>query len=166
MKTPPILISLLFQVLFMFGQNYQIARSDRTALYGESQIFAVKIDSFKVIEGDSILYTIPNIYSLFYDEKNYRQCYDIFGPTFLGHQIIVQKDGDNLLFNKHKDTITIKTSAKFGESWLAFNKPDHPKILATVIEQSLANVLGVMDSVKSIHFTTMDTLIESLDSLV
>jgi len=166
MKTPPILISLLFQVLFMFGQNYQIARSDRTTLYGEPQIFAVKIDSFKVIKGDSILYTIPNIYSLFYDEENYRQCYDIFGPTFLGHQIIIQKDGDNLLFNKQKDTITIKATAKLGESWLAFNKPDHPTILATVIEHKLADVLGLMDSIKSIYLTAKDTLSEPLDNLV
>jgi len=108
----------------------------------------------------------PIIYPSYYDTENDRACNDIFGPTFLGHQIIVQKDGDNLLFNKHKDTITIKTAAKLGESWLAFNKPGHPEILATVIEHDLANVLGVMDSVKSIHFTINDTLIEPLDSLV
>jgi len=64
MRAPLILICLLFPILFMYGQNYQIAKSNRTILYENPQIFAIKIDSVKVIEGNSILYVIPNNISL------------------------------------------------------------------------------------------------------
>lgn len=157
---------IVFQVLSLNAQNYQIIRSDRTVMYERGEILSVKTDSFKVIEGDTILHLLPNIHPSYYDAENERDCYEIFGPSFLGHQVVVKKDGDNLVFNKHNDTIKIKTQAKLGESWLAFDKPGSPKILAIVIKHDLVDVLGVMDSVKTIQFTTNDVLSEPLDDLV
>lgn len=150
------IVSFIFASL-LFGinvaQQYQVVRSDRTVFFGvESSppnnfynVDCIRIDSLKVMEQDSIFYPFGTIYQLS------DGCYDPFGPTLMGKQIVIQPNAYNLLFNKNDDTIKIKTNAKLNESWFV-SQIDNIPIMATVIEHQLKSFLEMEDSVKTVQF--------------
>lgn len=144
-------VSLLFSLINATGQNYQTVYSNRIALFDNSyqNIRGIRIDSAKY-QTDSILYPFTVIQEVDYD------CYSPSVASWIGKKVIIKENGDNLFFNRNNDTITIKTTAKKGEKWTAFQIPDSLIVEATVIHHNKLNFLELQDSVKTISFHAYD----------
>jgi hypothetical protein len=74
------------------------------------------------------------------------------GGSWLGGKVAQLTDGTFLFDNMH-DTVTIKTQAHTGDSWVFYNDTTSLYYLATVTRQDTMTVLGSIDSVKTILIT-------------
>lgn len=150
---------LFFLTLFILSsitlaQSYQPINSGRTALFANDaeNVQAIRIDSVKFENNDSILYPFTNIRLV--DELN--QCFSPYAPSWIGKHVIVKPDGTNLFFNKLNDTIRIQTQSSLGESWLAYDNQNSLKIMASISAHDTMSFLGQIDSVKTIAFQAYD----------
>ncbi|MFA5046733.1 MAG: T9SS type A sorting domain-containing protein [Paludibacter sp.] len=147
------MLILLFQIYFvstcLWAYDYQTVYSHRTALFeNESkQIVGFKIDSVK-FDGDSILFPFKNI------QEKIDNCFAPEGASWLGDKIIVSEHW-NYFFNKHNDTVKIKTDAKLNETWTVYKRSDIT-VTGTIEKQEIQTILGLTDSVKTIVFHVYD----------
>jgi hypothetical protein len=153
-----LVLSLLFQGLH--AQNYQTVNSGRIAYFSFNSFSALKIDSTKVLNGDSVFYP-----SRSFGGFDYR-CFSAQAPSWSGSKIIVRPDGTNIYFNENNDSIAIETQAGLNESWIAFQRADSITIRAEVVECLYDTVLGMADSVKTIQFQVLDSVGQPVDDPV
>jgi hypothetical protein len=152
------LIFALISIISLFGQNYQTIYSNRIAFFDNQygNIKSIRIDSV-IIQNDKVLYPFTQIQQLDYD------CFSPLIASWIGKKVIVKESGNNCFFNKHNDTIMIKTSARINDKWVAFQIKDSLTIEASVIAHDKMNFLGLADSVKVIGFQAYDENMASLD---
>jgi hypothetical protein len=155
-----VILSLLF--LGAFAQEFQSVNSGREAYFSFAgyDFSFLKIDSSKVYNGDSVVYPSRSL-----ERVDYR-CYSRFAPSWAGSKIIVQNDGTNIYFNHNNDSIVIKTKAALNEKWTAYKIAGSISIIAEVIECKYDLVLGLEDSVKTIHFQVLDSAENPIDDPV
>ncbi|HQA76544.1 MAG TPA: T9SS type A sorting domain-containing protein [Salinivirgaceae bacterium] len=152
------LILALISTISTFGQNFQTISSDRIAFFENeyNNVKAVRIDSVKY-QNDSLLFPFTTIQQLDYD------CFSPFEASWIGKSVIIKNNGLNEFINKMGDTISIKTSANLGDTWIAFSLYDSLTIEASVVNYDTLTFIGVTDSVKTIKFHVYDKNMNLLD---
>lgn len=167
-----------FVLVFLFtsgslsGQNYQTVHFDREA-YFESETFdidnngsshcnpcrfGIRVDTTL---SDSFNYVFPTYY---YNDG-------INGDlqtrgSWLGGEVAFQPNGVEVFQNKLEEPIEIKTQAILQETWPMFLLPDNAFLEARVTNISYQEVLGQMDSVKTISIQAKDVNGENLDHTI
>ena len=141
----------LVQAFSSFAQNYRCINPERIALYeGESskEVLALRIDSVRISEGDTVLYP-------FYDIEPVEDKYGCFSPleaSWICMKMIIQDSSLNVFINKRNDSILIRTLADTGDTWDCYTKDSGFVIKATVVKIDTMGFLGITDSVKTIGF--------------
>jgi hypothetical protein len=149
-----ILISLALLAGFTtFSQDYQCIRDNATYFYSDgTNIKAIQIDSVVNTNEGLIYYNYPTIVW-----DNNTNCYDRFGPSWIGRKVLVNANGDNIFYNKNNQTLTIKTLKYNGEYWTCYTFSNSDYIRATILEISEMQFLGLTDTVKKITFQAYDS---------
>ncbi|HOG19379.1 MAG TPA: T9SS type A sorting domain-containing protein [Salinivirgaceae bacterium] len=147
-------ISLIFVLISLtstFGQNFQTINSNRIAFFENeyNNVKAVRIDSVKY-QNDSLLFPFTTIQQFDYD------CFSPFEASWIGKSVIIKNNGLNEFVNKMGDTISIKTDASLGDTWIAFALYDSLTIEASVVSYDTLTFIGITDSVKTIKFQVYD----------
>ncbi|WP_052594257.1 T9SS type A sorting domain-containing protein [Aureispira sp. CCB-QB1] len=75
----------------------------------------------------------------------------VHDSSWVGHQILAYPNGDYLFFNRHNDSILIKTMANTNDTWRLYTFPNQDYIEAKVVGVVNSSILGTMDSVKTIQ---------------
>lgn len=143
------------------AQNYQTVNSGRIAYFttsGEDFQF-LRIDSV-FFNGDSVFYPNRTLGPVGY------HCFSLNEPSWTGRKIIVRKDGSNVYYNYHNDSILIKTQAILKEKWIAYQSKDSITITAEVVAINQKAVLEQLDSVKTIQFLGFDSHGNIVDHLL
>ena len=149
-------LSLIISVGKLFSQNYQSYYShveiayDITNEYGGTFMFQ-RVDSTSVENGDSLLFFYAN-----YNYNSTNGCYTPYGDNWMGKQLRIQPNGDNLYLNKYNDTISIYTQADVDSTWLAYSNTDQYLIYLTVTTHDTVSFLELTDSVKTFSFSVYD----------
>jgi hypothetical protein len=119
----------------------------------------VKVDSpmLRVIFVESTFQNGPDSVFQFYtsfrdanDTIRNTSCADTSGPSWLGPQLVRKPEGTELYFNNQKDTITIRTQAGPGETWMLAVDTDGRQFVGTVVQSGSMIVDGVADSFKTV----------------
>lgn len=149
-----LLFYLLMFLLIITGnaQNYQTYFSGKTISFSNPYegLKFQRVDSVSISQGDSVLWFFPS-----FDMEDYH-CVNPHGPNWSGRKLIVRENGDNVFFNKHNDSILLKTHAELHSPWLAYKKAGSFNIFAEVVNHDTLTFLGVTDSVKTIGFQVYD----------
>lgn len=163
-----IFLAFLVAAPFAYGQNYQTVNSGRSAYFEapfdplyENNVQTLIIDSQQVAQQDSVFRPGYIFHSISRDD-----CYSPELGSWVGPQVIIQDNGINLFFNVHKDTIRIDTRAALNDSWVAMHLPGSLTVEATVVSHDTMHFLGLIDSVKTIHFQAYDGKMDSISELV
>lgn len=113
---------------------------------------AIQIDSV-VTEGENLIYyNFPT-----FGETEDPFCFTLNGPSWIGGQIKITPDGDNIFYNMDNDSITIKTQAELAEEWICYEFYTGYYIKATVTEIESMTFLGITDMVKKVNFQAMSS---------
>lgn len=139
---------------FLYPQQYQAVNSGTTKFFEfdyYGRITSLRIDSVKSIAGDSVLYPLTTMQQI--DDYCYRPDFS----SWLGQNIIIRNNGENIFVNRLSDSIVIDTRAKQGDSWLCYHGKDSVLVMASVTSHDTMRFLGLTDSVKWIDFKTYDT---------
>ncbi|TVQ18061.1 MAG: T9SS C-terminal target domain-containing protein [Bacteroidetes bacterium] len=150
--------SLMFFSLLATGQNYQAVYPDKENcfLMGNDNVICLRIDSLSEAT-TTILH--PSRISL--NTGDY--CSSPFEGSWIGKEIEIRENGENVFIN-HADTpVTINTQAIEGEEWVAYEVPGEMEIRATVVAHDLMDFLELTDSVKTIAFQAYDAGGDPLD---
>ncbi len=144
-----LLIILLFCTYTAHTQNYNCFQpSDKKYfINGNGYVRGIRIDSTTTSGSDVIYYPYQTI-----RKSNYITgvpTLDSTGGSWLGKKIIKKADG-TFLFDNIWDTITIKTQAHTGDSWIFFNDTFNIYYTATVTAEDTMSISGIIDSVKKI----------------
>lgn len=152
------LILVLISTISTFGQNFQTISSNRIAFFENeyNNVKAIRIDSVKY-QNDSLLYPFTTIQQLDYD------CFSPFEASWIGKSVIIKDNGLNGFVNKMGDTISIKTDANLGDTWIAYALHDSLTIEASVVSYDTLTFIGITDSVKTINFQVYDKNMNLLD---
>jgi hypothetical protein len=145
------ILTTIFFILIIFvskGQNYQSINSKNINYFENNEgdyYLATRIDSFQLDSEDSVFYSFRT------GRDISDTCALVLTPCWLGQKVIIKSDGTNLFFNSDGDTINIHTQAFLNDTFLVYTYPtgEHVKGWVSSIEEEI--VLGVSDSVKSIH---------------
>ncbi len=151
---PLLFISFLLMIVSSMAQsiNYQSVFSNRTALFknvSNNQIIGLRIDSVKN-GNNKVLYPFATI------QEVSTNCISPYKASWIGEKIVVKSNGINLFFNRNGDSISINTLAELNETWIAFNKADSLRVEARVQSIEPGNVLGLVDTLKTIVFRAID----------
>ncbi|MBN2668726.1 MAG: T9SS type A sorting domain-containing protein [Bacteroidales bacterium] len=140
------LMLLLSIPIFLFSQNYQAVTSNRKALFTDINdvVHTLKMDSVKLDGTDSIFYPFTQIR----DVNGYLDCFNPFMPHWIGQKIRTQTNGNHYFYNKNGDSLLIKSTAPINATWQVMTG-----YTAEVTQLVWENVLGVMDSVKTISIS-------------
>ena len=153
-------ISFLFfsGILQVSSQNFRTVVSVHNSYYKaaypiwtyqlEENIQAVKTDSVvSLLLEDSVFYFYKQMQdtSYIFGECNL----DLIAPGWLGTHVCIRPDGENLYFNRNGDTISIKTFANIGDSWI-FSRQADSYFQATLESVEFSSISGTFDSVKVI----------------
>lgn len=142
-----------------YSQNYQTVSSTEVKLFisegYESVVRGYRIDSLKVLGGDTILYPSRTIQNNGGDPAQGLECYDVTGSSMFGDHVRIMPNGTNLFFNQNGDTIRIETQTQTGETWEVWSGSDY-SIYGEMLETELQDVFGVADSVRSIKLNAYD----------
>ena len=162
-KTPNRIKFILLLLVFLssFGilaQNYQTLKSNEIHYFknDDNSILATKIDSFVSNSTDSTFYPFKTL------RRTNEQLDSVVlsnikrSDSWLGHKIIVKANGDNLFFNQYNDTIFIKTNSALNSSFSIYTYDNGNTVTGTVTNISEENILGTMDSVKTITLSSND----------
>jgi len=134
---------------FISAQNYQTVFTDRAMFFNYYGMYAsVNFDSTSI--NNTQLFPFKIVRKI--DEN----CYSPFEPSIFGKEVLIQGNGYNNFLNYNFDTIKIKTNALLNESWLFFRDSNY-LVTATISNISEENVLGNLDSVKTISIQFADT---------
>ena len=139
------LLLLTIVVLKAPAHDYQTVYAHRVALFGntEDRIKGLRVDSVKAAS-DTILYPFATI------QEVSAYCFSPYKASWIGEKVVLKADGANLFFNREGGVVTLKTRARLNESWIAFQRTDTFRVEASVQAVELGNVLGLIDSVKTI----------------
>ncbi len=170
MKISPILSFVLLHLavatastLTSFSQNYQPVKSNFQNFYksDSGQFNGIRIDSVAFSNGDSLFFNYTTL-----GVSDIGNCYDVKSSTWIGKQVIIKPNGDNLFFNKTNDTIVLKSLSIVGEEWTVYTYPDGSILKGKIDTIQVENILGFDDSVKVITLQKADSLGNPLASSI
>ena len=173
--------SAAFVLLFLFlatlseAQNYSVMNSGSSAFFrSEIQTSLIPFGSYNGY------FTWSRIKESFIDsiassanETNYFtfhtwrdtavtnpgiDCGELYGPSWMGNQIIERNNGTSLLFNEAGDSILIERDASLGQTWTFYRYQNNAEIRALVNSISWVNYATFSDSVKEIQLQAYDSL--------
>ena len=151
---------LLFPSLFV-AQDYQTVRSDFIRFFETSDqngtyYHGIKVDSTIVSGQDSILFNYWTVRSgnSFCNQSDRILPY---GPSFIGREILIRPNGDNVFINNLGDSILIKTLAQLNESWVMMELENSIVLRATVSDISNESILDSLIEVKTILTEMLDS---------
>lgn len=165
MKTLFIILALFLAVFYhVNGQNYQAVYADRTtAFINESnEIFFIEIRQAGQIAQDSVFTPFKGIQEIG-ESNNYGMCYDPFGASWIGKEVIIRDDGYNVFLNRVGDSVFLLTTANPGDSWTAYQQAEGIAVVATVSQIDVYEFLGIQDSVKTIVFQVYDDAMQPIE---
>ncbi|WP_027420712.1 T9SS type A sorting domain-containing protein [Crocinitomix catalasitica] len=137
----------VFLAVITWSQNYQTINSKDINYFENFEAnyyLATRIDSTHLVDEDSIFYSFQTF------RRNTDTCEVLISPCWLGEKVIVETNGTNLFFNNNGDTITILTQAELNDTFTVYTYPTGEFIkgwISSIIEEE---ILGVLDSVKTI----------------
>jgi len=146
----------------VFAQNYQCVYAEREAMFqfGFNNINGFKIDSVKTTDEGTIFYPNKNI-----QDFGDFECMSPYAPSWMGEKIVLKKNGDQLFFNKDKDTVLIKSLAIPGDKWIFFRNQEI-LIEASCTSHDTLNFLELTDSVKTISLQVFDLNMKTVESRI
>ena len=134
---------------FISAQNYQAVFPDRAMFFNYYGIYAsVNFDSTS--NNNSQLFPFKIV------RKIDVNCYSPSEPSLFGKEVLIQGNGYYNFLNYNFDTIKIKTDAVLNENWLFFRDSNY-LVTANISNISVENVMGNLDSVKTISIQFADT---------
>ncbi|MDD3685525.1 MAG: T9SS type A sorting domain-containing protein [Bacteroidales bacterium] len=133
-----------------FSQNYQSLNSGRTILYKNSEGTIRVVEPIGSIEETDSVLTSFNVINQISDD-----CYAPDAGSWIGKQVIIKSNGDNIFFNQNNDSILIKTSATLNQTWQIYHD-NSVIILAQVTDVDTLTFCGINDSIKTISFHVLD----------
>ncbi len=144
-------------IQFTFAQNYQTFNSGRTVFFEDESksVAALSID-LVTADTDSILFP----FKIFLPVGGF--CFSPYYSSWIGHEIIIKPNSENLFFNKYYEKITIKTNAMMNEAW-TFYQSDEIIVIAEITEWDTEVFLGVEDSVKTISLQAFDINMDAIE---
>jgi hypothetical protein len=147
----------LFTIAISFhvsGQNFNCLQfgPKRYFINGNHYVRGMRIDSVRTAGSDTIYYPyhtarFTNYFSYYGSPDT-----DLNGASWLGKNVVQKADG-TFIFDNKWDTVFIKTQAHTGDSWMFFADTTPYSYKATVVSESVASVLGTLDSIKTITIT-------------
>lgn len=162
MKTVFLALLVIGIVNTSWSQNYQLIypNQEKHFDYTDNSNIA-NIPTIQSIRIDSIANSGNNVY--YYNHQILSQTaytgscqITINDSSWIGHQIIAEANGNYLFFNRNADTILIQTLANINDTWVAYTFSNSDYIEATLVSIQYVNLLGIMDSVKTIALQAKD----------
>ncbi len=140
------------------AQNYQAVYSDRTVSFinESNEIFFIDIRQAELSGQDSLFIPFEGI-QLNNEYNHYgTECFDPFGASWFGKQVVIREDGYNIFLNSEGDSVFLQTLASPGDSWIAYQKPEGITVMAELADSYVLEFLGIQDSIKTIVFQVFD----------
>ncbi len=161
-----ILFSLMLLISFpVFSQNYRTVLIDKKIYFDNG---GLDVNSYRAIKpvtiyansGDTI---VKHRFS--YEEKNFEYGTMAIDTGFMGIKTILRNDGMDIFLNRDLDSLFIDTRANLNDNWIFYEFPNNDYYEAKVTSVATQNILGVVDSVKTIELFAKDSLGNSLPLL-
>ena len=129
-----------------YSQNYNCLQFGPKSYFinGNGYVRGIRVDSIQVIGSDTVYFPYHSSRIKFGTA-----IIDSFSGSWLGKNVVKQADG-TYLFDNLFDTITIKTMAHIGDSWIFYDDSSIFSYLATVTAQDTMTIAGTIDSIKKI----------------
>jgi Secretion system C-terminal sorting domain len=170
--TPFVFLMLFLMVLpvcYLRGQNYQTVYLEREGFFDAEEFgltpeghslcypcrFGIRVDT---IASDSQHYVFPT----YWENEDYEQ-EATARASWLGDTLTFLNDGRELFRNKNGDTITLKPQTPLGGKWVMYELSSNTYLEAEVFAIDFQEVLGQMDSVKTIVLQARNTLGETIE---
>ena len=151
----------LFLNIAGFAQNYRPVQWATPHFFaGPYYIRAINIDSLDYNGSDTLLYNFFSINEFYPDTDN---CVEVFGPSWIGHRIIVRSDSLFIFLNYYNDSIYIHPLAAIGSTWSFFHPVGSSNINALVTGIAPIVIDGSPDSIKTIRLSNGSEIILSKD---
>lgn len=160
MKKIFILFALMIVFIGSYSQNYQSINPNKAITFSDQQgmISVLTIDSTKT-DTELMLYPHRTIGSIG------TNCLSLDAPSWVGKEIIIRPDGENIYFNKEGDSIIIKTQASLHDKWTIWQSLSGAKADAEVTEISKNLIIDQMDSTKTIRIKIYNSYGQLSDSV-
>ncbi|MCO5262417.1 MAG: T9SS type A sorting domain-containing protein [Lentimicrobium sp.] len=152
---------LLLDIKSIDAQNYRVFDPENVALYKDnfSRAYCMKVDSIATSGQDTIYFLFKNLQEVGYD------CFHLEGPSWMGNQLKIKPNGENIFYNGRNEEIIIKTDALENESWLMYSTPSL-RFIAKVDSIRFHDILGVLDSVKYISLQAQNSNNQNINHFV
>lgn len=154
MKYTLLLFFLLLQIIAR-GQNYSCIPPEHKAYFTNNKGYlrGIRIDSVRSNNGNALSY--PFLTARI-KAQNMGAYADTLGGSWMGKVIIESTDGTTYILNQWGDTVKIRNQAALGDSWILFQNSSPLHYRATVTALDTLTIGSVLDSLKTIHLTTME----------
>ena len=159
-----IVFLFLFVFLPAFGQDYQAFKPDWEYYFkgvSTGNINAVVLDSTRNFSDTVCLY---NFFNLRNPVDSSVHCYNPFGASWIGLNMIITQNGDHFFFNRYGDTILLKSKSSLSDRWVMFRYPDGHYVEAKITSIDTFSFLGLTDTVKVITLMGKDQNGNDLES--
>lgn len=162
---------LLLQFLFLsisFAQNYQTINSANINFFGNadsSYFLATRIDSIEVIGNDSVFYSFKTVRFNAPSTFTSTNCVAKLEDPWIGRKVILANNGFNMFINQDYDSIKINTLANIGDTFTMYSYPNGNWIRASVINIDTITIFNVIDSIKTYHLFSNDSLFQLPNTL-
>ncbi len=141
----------------LVAQNYKPTVEGQESYYikPDGEIKGIKTNQVSISGNDTILNNFHTFkYDTSYCPPDFKSgsihASNAYSPSWLGKDIILKPNGEVNLTNHDDEIITLHTWAGYGTSWNAFDLQGGNYIEASVTSITQSNVLGNIDSIKTI----------------
>lgn len=164
MKTTSFLVLLIlanFITVTLYAQNYRVLQPGRTTQYMDSggYLLAMQVDSVTISGTDTNYFLLKNLQQMDWE------CYHVQGPSWMGERVTIRPDGETSFYNIYDRSVTIKTKATLNEEWICYSETGL-SFRANVSSVGIEDILGIIDSVKTISFQALNSEGQNTDHVV
>ncbi len=164
MKTTSFLVLLIlanFITVTLYAQNYRVLQPGRTTQYIGSlgDLHAMQVDSVTISGTDTNYFLLKNLRQMDWS------CYHLQGPSWMGDRVTIRPDGETSFYNIYDQSVTIKTRAALNEEWISYTETGL-SFRASVSSVGVEDILGIIDSVKTISFQALNSEGQNIDHVV
>lgn len=147
-----LLLSLVCAICF--AQNYECFKGTQYFLNVKNYLRGIRINSVQQTTDATIYYPYRTMRGGYIEGlgRMFNHPDSLVG-SWLGEQVVAQKNGTWLFDNMWGDTVIINTQAQIGDSWHFFDGPFNLYFTARVTAIDTMTIAGSMDSVKKILLT-------------
>jgi hypothetical protein len=155
MKTTLLCVFAIVVANTVFAQNWSPINTEETFYYnsGGDELTGIRVDSVSIIGADTVWFT--NLFAQLHPELESpdNMCSEesivaIAKASFIQSEVIVLEGGVYLFQNP--DTFQINTLAVLGDEWIYSEMWGEEPVMASITDNAEMDVLGVIDSIKTI----------------